>query len=148
MIPKYAATQRGWFAARIATRASARNPRREPVGDALRHPGQFREGDALDCLLALNLKGNVIGELAGRFLKALVEGGHVRGEYTKDSWGKLGTGPILRLGRNSKVMKKITFSADEDKIELAREVARSEHKKLNDAFRDWLELVWFQTCLP
>jgi hypothetical protein len=33
-------------------------------------------------------------------------------------------------------MKNITFSADEIKIELAREVARSEHKTLNDAFRD------------
>jgi predicted transcriptional regulator len=38
-------------------------------------------------------------------------------------------------------MKKITFSANEDKIELAREVARSEHKTLNDAFRDWLD--WY-----
>jgi len=45
------------------------------------------------------------------------------------------------LGRNTKVMKKITFSANEDKIELAREVARSEHKTLNDAFRDWLD--WY-----
>ena len=39
------------------------------------------------------------------------------------------------------MMKKITFSADESKIELAREVARSEHKTLNDAFRDWLD--WY-----
>ena len=38
-------------------------------------------------------------------------------------------------------MKNITFSADEGKIELAREVARSEHKTLNDAFRDWLD--WY-----
>ena len=45
------------------------------------------------------------------------------------------------MGRNTKVMKKITFSANEDKIELAREVARSEHKTLNDAFRDWLD--WY-----
>lgn len=36
-------------------------------------------------------------------------------------------------------MKNITFSAEEDKIELAREVARSEHRTLNDAFREWLE---------
>lgn len=36
-------------------------------------------------------------------------------------------------------MKNITFSADDDKIELAREVARSEHRTLNDAFREWLE---------
>ncbi|MGA2201635.1 MAG: hypothetical protein ABSG40_06705 [Terriglobales bacterium] len=49
--------------------------------------------------------------------------------------------PILTLGRNTVVMKKITFSADENKIELAREVARSEHKTLNDAFRDWLN--WY-----
>ena len=36
-------------------------------------------------------------------------------------------------------MKNITFSADEKRIELAREVARSEHRTLNDAFREWLE---------
>lgn len=36
-------------------------------------------------------------------------------------------------------MKNITFSADENKIELAREVARSENRTLNDAFREWLE---------
>jgi predicted transcriptional regulator len=38
-------------------------------------------------------------------------------------------------------MKNITFSADENKIELAREVARSEQRTLNDAFRDWLD--WY-----
>jgi hypothetical protein len=38
-------------------------------------------------------------------------------------------------------MKNITFSADENKIEMARDVARSEHKTLNDAFREWLE--WY-----
>jgi hypothetical protein len=38
-------------------------------------------------------------------------------------------------------MKNITFSADENKIQLAREVAHSEHKTLNDAFRDWLD--WY-----
>jgi hypothetical protein len=38
-------------------------------------------------------------------------------------------------------MKNITFSADETKIELAREVARSERKTLNDAFREWLD--WY-----
>jgi hypothetical protein len=38
-------------------------------------------------------------------------------------------------------MKNITFSADENKIELAREVARSEQKSLNDAFREWLD--WY-----
>ena len=38
-------------------------------------------------------------------------------------------------------MKNITFSADENKIDKAREVARSEHKTLNDAFRDWLD--WY-----
>ena len=36
-------------------------------------------------------------------------------------------------------MRNITFSADESKIDLAREVARSEHKTLNDAFREWLD---------
>ena len=38
-------------------------------------------------------------------------------------------------------MRNITFSADVQKIERAREVARSEHKTLNDAFRDWLD--WY-----
>src|SRR5271157_2312899 len=50
--------------------------RREPVRHALRHPRQLREGDTLHRLLPLNLKGNVVGELPGRFLKSLVEGGH------------------------------------------------------------------------
>jgi hypothetical protein len=35
-------------------------------------------------------------------------------------------------------MKNITFSADESAIERAREVAHSEHRALNDAFREWL----------
>ena len=35
-------------------------------------------------------------------------------------------------------MKNITFSADDSAIERAREVARSEHRALNDAFREWL----------
>ena len=36
-------------------------------------------------------------------------------------------------------MKNITFSADENKIELAREVARNRRTTLNEAFRAWLE---------
>jgi hypothetical protein len=35
-------------------------------------------------------------------------------------------------------VRNITFSADESAIERAREVARSEQKTLNDAFREWL----------
>ena len=35
-------------------------------------------------------------------------------------------------------VRNITFSADEAAIDRAREVARSEHKTLNDAFREWL----------
>lgn len=36
-------------------------------------------------------------------------------------------------------MKKITLSADEKLIEQARSVARSQHKTLNVAFREWLQ---------
>lgn len=36
-------------------------------------------------------------------------------------------------------MKNVTLSADESLIEQARLVARSEHKTLNAAFREWLE---------
>jgi predicted transcriptional regulator len=36
-------------------------------------------------------------------------------------------------------VKNITLSADQDLIEKAREVARSENKTLNAAFREWLE---------
>ncbi len=36
-------------------------------------------------------------------------------------------------------MKNVTLSADEHLIERAREVARSRHKTLNAAFREWLE---------
>ena len=35
-------------------------------------------------------------------------------------------------------MKNITLSADEDLIERARQIARSRHKTLNAAFREWL----------
>ena len=35
-------------------------------------------------------------------------------------------------------VKNITFSADEDLIERARAIARTEHKTLNVAFREWL----------
>ncbi|HZP18160.1 MAG TPA: hypothetical protein VFB00_09355 [Terriglobales bacterium] len=36
-------------------------------------------------------------------------------------------------------MKNITLSADEHLIERARQTARSQHKTLNAAFREWLE---------
>ena len=36
-------------------------------------------------------------------------------------------------------MKNITLSAEESLIERARLVAKSQHKTLNAAFRDWLE---------
>lgn len=35
-------------------------------------------------------------------------------------------------------MKNVTFSADEDLIEQARMVAKSERKTLNEVFREWL----------
>jgi hypothetical protein len=36
-------------------------------------------------------------------------------------------------------MKNITLSADEDLIEQARLIAKSQHKTLNAMFREWLE---------
>jgi hypothetical protein len=36
-------------------------------------------------------------------------------------------------------MKKVTLSADASLIKLARAVARSQHKTLNGAFREWLQ---------
>lgn len=36
------------------------------------------------------------------------------------------------------LVKNITFSADEELIDLAREVAKAERKTLNVAFREWL----------
>ena len=36
-------------------------------------------------------------------------------------------------------MKNITFSADEDKIERARQFARSQNTTLIELFREWLE---------
>lgn len=35
-------------------------------------------------------------------------------------------------------MKNITLSADEDLIEQARQLARTQKRTLNDAFREWL----------
>lgn len=37
-------------------------------------------------------------------------------------------------------MTRVTFSADEHLLEQARLIARAQHKTLNDAFREWLEL--------
>ncbi|MFP5235005.1 MAG: hypothetical protein ACLGSD_03815 [Acidobacteriota bacterium] len=39
----------------------------------------------------------------------------------------------------TEIVKNITFSADEDMIEQARAVARSQRRTLNEAFREWLE---------
>jgi hypothetical protein len=36
-------------------------------------------------------------------------------------------------------MKNVTLSADPELIEKARQVAKSEHKTLNAAFREWLK---------
>lgn len=36
------------------------------------------------------------------------------------------------------IVRNITFSADEEVIEAAREVARRNQRSLNDEFRDWL----------
>jgi predicted transcriptional regulator len=36
-------------------------------------------------------------------------------------------------------MKNITFSADDDLLEKARAIARSQRRTLNEAFREWLE---------
>jgi hypothetical protein len=38
-------------------------------------------------------------------------------------------------------MKNITLSAEEELIERARQVAREQHKTLNDMFREWLAQV-------
>jgi hypothetical protein len=42
-------------------------------------------------------------------------------------------------------MKKITFSADDDLIDRARLVARSQHKTLNAAFQEWLRTFTAQS---
>jgi hypothetical protein len=44
----------------------------------------------------------------------------------------------LALTRESCTLLSCTFGADEYAIERAREVARSEHRSLIDAFREWL----------
>jgi hypothetical protein len=38
-------------------------------------------------------------------------------------------------------MRNITLSAEDEKIETARQVARDENRTLNDAFREWLD--WY-----
>jgi hypothetical protein len=35
-------------------------------------------------------------------------------------------------------MKRVTFSADDELIEQARQIARVQKRTLNDAFREWL----------
>jgi hypothetical protein len=45
-------------------------------------------------------------------------------------------------------MKNITFSADEQLIEAARERARTEHTTLNEKFRQWLaDYTQSQACM-
>jgi hypothetical protein len=39
----------------------------------------------------------------------------------------------------TELVRNITLSADADLIEKARQVAKSEHKTLNVAFREWLK---------
>ena len=36
-------------------------------------------------------------------------------------------------------MKNVTLSAEDELIERARQIARSQHKTLNGAFREWLQ---------
>lgn len=38
----------------------------------------------------------------------------------------------------TRFVKNVTFSADEDLIEQARSIAKSQRKSLNDLFREWL----------
>ena len=45
-------------------------------------------------------------------------------------------------------MKNVTLSADDDLIDQARLVARSQHKTLNAAFREWLEQYTAQAGAP
>ena len=45
-------------------------------------------------------------------------------------------------------MKRVTFSADEGLIEQGRMVARSQHKTLNAAFREWLDQYTAQAGAP
>ena len=39
----------------------------------------------------------------------------------------------------TRLVKNVTFSADEDLIEKARAIARVQRRTLNDAFREWLK---------
>jgi hypothetical protein len=45
-------------------------------------------------------------------------------------------------------MKNVTLSADDDLIEQARLVARSQHMTLNAAFREWLQHYTAQAGAP
>ena len=45
-------------------------------------------------------------------------------------------------------MKNVTLSADDELIEQARLVARSQHKTLNAAFREWLQQYTTQAAGP
>ncbi len=42
-------------------------------------------------------------------------------------------------------MKNVTLSAEEDLIERARLIARSQHKTLNSVFREWLQAFTAQS---
>ena len=80
-------------------------------------------------------------------LSAIGEGGRARARRRQAAALQGGlrpqSGPRLVGLRYSRVdffrMKRLTLSADADLIERARAVARTQHKTLNAAFREWLQ---------
>lgn len=54
--------------------------------------------------------------------------------FTGQGWATVYTSFVYTVS-----VKNITLSADENLIEKARDVARSQRRTLNDAFREWLQ---------
>ena len=63
--------------------------------------------------------------------------GHWAGSESRPDHTGLGTLPSKH--EENTTMKNITFTADENLIEAAREQAREEQTTLNEQFRQWLE---------
>ena len=81
MIPRYAATQRGWLSATMASRDPRANPfLGDPSSDGLGHPAEFGVGAALDLILALQFERDIVRPALRAFDKTVIESGH-------ESWG-------------------------------------------------------------
>src|SRR5271166_1791122 len=85
MIPRYAATHRGWLSATMASRDPRESVFGNPFSHGFGHAVKFGVGTTFDLIVALEFEGNVIWPALRAFDKPVVESGHGSwGIYTKN----------------------------------------------------------------